>query len=282
MLTGFAIRIAQERGVHRHSINDSKPTVEKELWKRAFWMLTVIDTRMSWVFGRPRATSTQDFDLSPLVECDDEYWETEDSETNFQQPAGKPSLVSFWNCFTRLFEIAGVSQRTIYSVRKSELQKMDNSSSEWQEKTVIELDSALNKWADSIPTHLRWDAPHINEFLFSQSAMLYAMYYWVRIQIHRRFIPRPGQKTKVALPSLTICTNAARSCVKVCDTHCQRRVFPYGEFMIIPLFNSAMILTVNLWKSTQTNVTGNATFNPSRELAEIYKCVELIRTYEPK
>ncbi|THU76888.1 hypothetical protein K435DRAFT_124598, partial [Dendrothele bispora CBS 962.96] len=202
MLTGIAMRVAQERGVHRRSVDDSKPTVEGELWKRAFWMLTVIDTRMSWVFGRPKATSTQDFDLSPLVECDDEYWETEDPEQNFQQPVGKPSLLSFWNCYTRLFEIVGFSQRTIYSVRKSELQKMDINNSEWQEKTVIELDSALNKWADSVPTHLRWDTPHINEFLFSQSAILYTMYYWVQIQIHRRFIPRPGQKSEVSLPSL--------------------------------------------------------------------------------
>ncbi|THU78355.1 hypothetical protein K435DRAFT_59303 [Dendrothele bispora CBS 962.96] len=43
-----------------------------------------------------------------------------------------------------------------------------------------------------------------------------------------------------------------------------------------------MILTVNLWKSTQTNATANATFDPSRELVEIYKCIELIRNYELK
>ncbi|THU78289.1 hypothetical protein K435DRAFT_973589 [Dendrothele bispora CBS 962.96] len=285
VLTGIAMRIAQERGVHRRPTDDSKPTVERELWKRAFWMLVVIDTRMSSFFGRPRATSTQDFDLSPLIECDDEFWETEDPEKNFQQPVGKPSLVSFWNCYTRLFEIVGFSQRTIYSVRKSELQKkLDISSSEWHEKAVLELDSALNKWADSVPPHLRWDIDHLNETFFSQSAVLYTMYYWVRIQIHRRFIPRPGQKSEVSLPSLTICTNAARSCIKVCDAHCQKKTFPYGEFMMIPLFNSAMILTVNLWRATQNNANANtlASFNPSKELAEIYKCVELIRIYEPK
>ncbi|THU94560.1 hypothetical protein K435DRAFT_756517 [Dendrothele bispora CBS 962.96] len=285
MLTGIAVRIAQEHGVNQCYNDDSKPTVETELWKRAFWMLVVIDTRMSWFFGRPRAISTQDFDLSPLVECDDEYWETGNPEKNFQQPAGKPSLTSFWNSCTSLFEIVGLSQRTIYSARKSKLQKEKHiNSSEWYEKAVMELDSALNKWADSVPAHLRWDTPHISGIFFTQSAILYTTYYWVQIQIHRRFIPRPGQKSEVSLPSLTICTNAARSCIKVCNTYCQRKISPYSEFIMVPLFNSAMILTVNLWKSTQTNITANAltTSNPSGDLAEIYKCIELIRIYEPK
>ncbi|THU78284.1 hypothetical protein K435DRAFT_845840 [Dendrothele bispora CBS 962.96] len=178
-----------------------------------------------------------------------------------------------------------VQQMDDYSVRKSKMQKkMHINSSEWYEKAVMELDSALNKWADSVPTHLRWDTPHISEIFFTQSAILYTMYYWVQIQIHRRFIPRPGQKSEVSLPSLTICTNAARSCIKVCNTYCQRKISPFGEFIIVPLFNSAMILTVNLWKSTQTNITANAlaTSNSSRDLAEIYKCIELIRIYEPK
>ncbi|KAF5372207.1 hypothetical protein D9758_005086 [Tetrapyrgos nigripes] len=267
VLTGIAIRVAQERGVHRRNTDNSQPTAESELWKRAFWMLLTLDTRLSSFFGRPRATSWQDFDLGPLIECDDEYWETEDPEQAFKQPEGKPSVISYWNCYCRLIEIVGLSQGTIYSVRKSQLQKQSGlSTSEWYEKMVMELDSALNQWADSVPDHLRWDTTlHSNEILFSQSAILY-------------------REISISLPSLTICTNAARSLVKVCETHYRRRPIPYSEYMVVPLFNAAMVLTVNLWRLAGIKASTNTliNFDSSKEMEWIQKCIELMETQEPK
>jgi len=39
VLTGIAMRIAQERGLHRRGINKSKPSIEGELWKRCVLVL---------------------------------------------------------------------------------------------------------------------------------------------------------------------------------------------------------------------------------------------------
>jgi len=52
------------------------------------------------------------FDLEPLVECDDEYWETENLP-RFVQPTGTPSQITFWNCFLRLVEILGLAQESL-------------------------------------------------------------------------------------------------------------------------------------------------------------------------
>lgn len=58
------------------------------------------------------------------------------------------------------------------------------------------------------------------------SATLYANYYMLQICIHRPFIPSPRKTRRVALPSLTICTNAARSCTHVLDIQFQRTGTP--------------------------------------------------------
>ncbi|KAE9390894.1 hypothetical protein BT96DRAFT_757021, partial [Gymnopus androsaceus JB14] len=174
MLSGIAMRLAQERGTHRQQGNQ-KLTLEKELWKRVFWMLVITDTETSMLFGRPSATSTQDFDLELPVECDDEYWETESSSQAFTQPPDRPSLVAFWNCYLKLVEIISFTRQSLYSIRKSDFWvRMGFSGQDWYQKAVMELDSALNKWIDSVPSHLRWDAQHQNDIFFSQSAILHS------------------------------------------------------------------------------------------------------------
>ncbi|KAF5372152.1 hypothetical protein D9758_005104 [Tetrapyrgos nigripes] len=285
VLTGIAIRAAQERGVHRLNIDYPQPCIQGELWRRVFWLLLVIDTRLSFYFGRPRATSSQDFDLGPLIECDDEYWETEDPQQAFKQPEGKPSLISYWNCYCRLNEIVGLAQSTILSVRKPQLQRRSGLRGfEWYEKMVMELDSALNQWADSVPDILRWETPHPNETIFSQSALLYTMYYCVQLQIHRHFIPRPGESSTLPFPSLAICTNAARSLINVCETHWRRRPIPYSQYLVFPLFTAAMVLAVNLWRAKGIQAKANilSNFDPNKEMAWIQRCIELIHVQESK
>ncbi|KAF9061661.1 fungal-specific transcription factor domain-containing protein [Rhodocollybia butyracea] len=240
MLSGIAMRLAQERGTHRHT----------ELWKRVFWMLVVTDTETSMLFGRPSATSTHDIGkMEPLPA--------------FTQPPERPPLVAFWNCYLKLVEIVGFARQSLYSIRKSEFSiNMGLSGKEWNQKAVAELDSALNKWIDSVPGHLRWDAQHQNDVFFSQSAILHSMYYWVQIQIHRRFIP-------------PICANAARSCIRVVEMYLKQKFLAFGHFMH-PLFGSAMVLAINLWRAMQMNDQ----FNARGELADIHKCIDMIRLYE--
>ena len=51
--------------------------------------------------------------MEPLIECDDDYWNTGDPETDFKQPPGKPSKVAYFNCFCRMMQIMAFAYRTI-------------------------------------------------------------------------------------------------------------------------------------------------------------------------
>lgn len=120
---------------------------------------------------------------------------------------------------------------------------------QWEERIVAELDSALNNWRDSVPQwrtyflwlpcffisnmvgrHLvRWDPRSNDDTSLSQSAILYAAYCALQITIHRPFIsytrsltPSPGSGQTSRFPSLTICVNAAKSCVHILDFLCKK------------------------------------------------------------
>jgi len=59
ILSSLGIRYAQDVGAHRRRAG--KPTVERELWKRAFWCLYILDVFVSAFMGRPRATSADEW-----------------------------------------------------------------------------------------------------------------------------------------------------------------------------------------------------------------------------
>ncbi|KAJ7157327.1 fungal-specific transcription factor domain-containing protein [Mycena filopes] len=269
ILTGMGIRIAQQMGAHRRSRYTGRSKVECELLRRAFWFLVAIDTMLASTLGRPKATTTEDYDVDMPTACDDEYWE---EPYNFQQPADKPALAAYATPYLQLVEIFARVQRAIYPVKKIK---------ECEPEVVADLDSALNKWVDSIPSHLRWDPTRRGIFL-DQSTLLYTTYYYVQMLIHRPFIPAPGSApaSHSAFPALAICANSARSCGHVMEVQSRRGTGALIQsFMITVLFDSAVILLMNVWGARR------AKFAPSdvaRAKADVQKCVDFLHLYEKR
>lgn len=54
-----------------------------------------------------------------------------------------------------------------------------------------------------------------------QSANLHAYFYQVQVCVHRAFI-LPYHESPLSFPSLIICTNAARACIRLLDELCAR------------------------------------------------------------
>ncbi|KAJ7629448.1 fungal-specific transcription factor domain-containing protein [Mycena polygramma] len=274
-LLGAGVRYAQDVGAHRRNRYDDK--VLDEQWKRVFWMLICIDTLASSFCGRPRATSDDDYDLDYPLEVDDEYWEASDPGLAFKQPPERPSIVSYFTAYLKLMEIIGMAQKTIYLVNQK------NRTEEWIQDTVVSLDSALNNWIDSIPVHLRWD-PHMEDPVFAtQSAVLYACYYHVQIQIHRIFIVSPGgrgtQKCKMPYnyPSLAICANSARACSHVMEV-ASKRGFLCNPHTLNAVFDACIVLLLNVWGGRFVGLT----VDPQKCLQDVDICLRVFRAYETR
>ncbi|KAJ7467195.1 fungal-specific transcription factor domain-containing protein [Mycena latifolia] len=270
-LGGAGIRYIQEVGVHlRHHFDDK---VLDEHWKRAFWLLICIDTLGSSFCGRPRATCADDYDIDYPIECDDEYWEPPDPEMAFKQPPGKPSVLSFTASYLKLIEIIGISQKTIYSVRK------EKKPEGWTQAVVAELDATLNAWVDGIPEHLRWD-PHMKDPVFAaQSSVLYACYYHVQIQVHRIFMVSSHNHAAYPIssnyPSLAICANAARSCSHIMDVT-SRRGFVCTPHVLNAICDSGVVLLLNVWGGREVGLSTD----PQKCLQDVETCLRLLQMYE--
>ncbi|KAF9256488.1 hypothetical protein L218DRAFT_966338 [Marasmius fiardii PR-910] len=270
-MVGMGIRLAQDIGAHRRSIR-TKPTVEDELTKRAFWTMVLTDYTISAAYGRPCGIHDEQFDLELPIECDDEYWDHPDPELAWRQPPGKPSTMAYFISLLKLTRILAMVLRSIYSINKSKI-LLGLAGPQWEQRIVTELDSALNQWVDSVPEHLRWDPTRQNDLFFNQSAALFTEYYFLQILIHRPFIPSPKRPSPLSFPSLAICTNAARSCSHIADTQRQRNGIMF--FNIGAVFSSGIILLLNIWG-------GKRSGDPMREMADVHKCMKALQSVESR
>ncbi|KAF8824416.1 hypothetical protein HHX47_DHR8000398 [Lentinula edodes] len=311
-LIGLGIRFSQERGVHRAKPGPRTP--ENELWVRAFWCLIGLDIIQGITFGRPPATTPNDFDVDQPAECDDEYWECSSGE-QFIQPPGKPSMLSFGVHYNELLQIAGSIQRTIYAVKRPDSNQFackhphEQSSIEWNQRQVIKHDSALNQWLDSLPEHLRWDPHRVNPVFFSQTVILHHTFYFVQMTLHKKFVMRITQplnyssdsgsspesnttsntssthkssaylEMRMSFPSLAVCANAARCTVNISQAHHQRGLHPL-PWTLMTLPHAASVLLVALWRSKHSTGSGSAASR--KELADLQRCFALLISYEKR
>ncbi|KAJ7186463.1 hypothetical protein C8R46DRAFT_1273061 [Mycena filopes] len=219
------------------------------------------------------------------LEIDDEYWPWETDDQNPQNPArapkqpeGKPSRLAFFCSFLRLNNILAFALKMLYTLNKTK-RALALRDAHWEEHIVAELDSALNTWVDSaIPAHLRWDPNRRDEVFFVQSAYLYCCYYNVQITIHRPFIPMPMGREGGTLPSLAICTNAARSCSHVADIARLRRPTEASPHLLVPVFTSGLILLMNVWSGKRTGLPPHM----NSAIVEVHKCMASIRQCEKR
>ncbi|KAH8831597.1 hypothetical protein DL96DRAFT_1588376, partial [Flagelloscypha sp. PMI_526] len=273
---GLAVRLAQSAGAHRAQ---GKLSVERELWRRAFWVLVWLDTLLSGMCSffqlakhlpNPRATNPLDYDLSMIAQVDDEYWEHPDATKAFQQPLHKPSKVTAFVFLVRLFDILGYAQRTIYSVRHAR-QRRDE---DWVKQCLVQINDAMEKWRSSLPDHLRWDPKRQDLVYFNQSAFLHSTYHAVQIEIVTPFLSGPSTSPLVA-SCLATAAQSARICLGIMEKHSVR------GFLLLPVtqisvFISAMIIVISMWDGRRSGVGSDA----GDHLDYLEKAIKILRPFE--
>ncbi|KAL4073873.1 fungal-specific transcription factor domain-containing protein [Scleroderma citrinum] len=265
LFIGVGIRKAQDVGAHRKKVYGDKPSTEEELWKRAFWMLVLYDRIGSAALGRPCCSGEEDFDVDLPLEVDDEYWETEDPQKAFQQPPGKPAKVAAFNSYLRLTKIAAYALRKLYALDRSKL--LISTTRPQLQDVLTQLNKALLEWIDSVPPHLHWSPSMEDPVFANQAATLYISYYLVQIIIYRPFLPpslrsdsnRPPN-SKMPVPCIAICVNAARCCSRILHAQVNRGISNIYS-LICAAHMCAAILLMNYWdlKWQERNLVNDST-----------------------
>ncbi|KAJ7137562.1 fungal-specific transcription factor domain-containing protein [Mycena crocata] len=284
-LVGFGMRLSQDVGAHRFRMRTGGVSFEQELEKRASWVLFLFDAQISTALGRCIALQSHDFDIEMPIVCDDEYWnglyEPPILRRVFTQPADKPSRIAFFNCMLQLNRILSFSCKILYSTNRSKT-LIGLGDDKWEEQVVVELDSALNTWFETVPDFLRWDPEHpiADDIFFDQSAILHCTYYHTRIVIHRPFIPAMRRVANpTTLPSLAICNTAARACSHVAQIQQERRPNNPLWFSQTPLFTSGIVLLLNIWGGTGGSGTAGAgrILAAEKDMEDVHRCMEVLR-----
>ncbi|KAF8315668.1 hypothetical protein DL93DRAFT_2078902 [Clavulina sp. PMI_390] len=273
-VVGNGIRAAQDIGMHRRRAGKGPISLYDEQQKRAFWCLVTIDAYMSAILGRPMAYHDEDFDLDLPVEVDDEYWPLPNQDGSIAtptQPDGLPSKISFFVTYVKLNQIIGFMLRTIYSFNKNKA-LLGFGGEKWDQLVVSELDSRMNKLLDSVPEHLKWDANRQNDVHFMQSSMLYASCYMWQIFIHRPFIHSIKGPSTLSFPSMSICTNAARSCSHVLEA-VQNRKMRTPAPLLGAAINSGIVLLMALWSASKTGVS----IDCQATMRDVNQCISFLK-----
>ncbi|KAJ7168931.1 fungal-specific transcription factor domain-containing protein [Mycena filopes] len=283
-LVGFGMRLGQDIGAHRYRARSALPTFEHELEKRASWILFLYDAQTSTALGRSIAIQSYDFDIEAPLLVDDKYWSTPAPDPSspplplFRQPADKPSRLAFFNCMLNLNRILSFSCKVLYPTNRSKT-LLGLGGDQWEEQVVVELDSALNTWFDTIPPHLRWAPDIADDTFFDQAAILQCTAQHTRIIIHRPFIPAMRRASPTHLPSLAICNTAARACSHVAQIQQERRPNNPIWFSQTPLFTSGIVLLLNIWGGSNSNSTLGTGLGRSvaeKDLADVHRCMAVL------
>ncbi|KAJ6514359.1 fungal-specific transcription factor domain-containing protein [Mycena vitilis] len=287
----------EERESEREKEKEKAAMFEQELEKRAAWVLFLFDAQISTALGRCIALQSHDFDIEMPLIVDDAYWDPSNpsptsltssmptssssaasTPTLFKQPPGVPSTLAYFNCMLQLNRILSFSCKILYSTNRSKT-LIGLGDDRWEEQVVVELDSALNTWFESVPEHLRWDPDNLieDDTFFDQAAVLYCTYYHTRIIIHRPFIPAMRRAVfPTHLPSLAICNTAARACSHVAQVQQQRRPNNPLWFSQTPLFTSGIVLLLNIWGGASAGSGAGRLNAAEKDLADVHRCMAVL------
>ncbi|KAJ7643593.1 fungal-specific transcription factor domain-containing protein [Roridomyces roridus] len=240
---------------------------EHELWNRAFWSIFVLDGLLCCCLGRAPTLNSEEYEVDPPLEVDDEYW-----DQGFVQPLGKPSALSFFARHAHLFEILGKGLRRLHMPTSFKARK--GWTLEQQQEAVVELDSLMNDFLESIPAHLRWDANKQGVF-FDQSTVLHSTYYWIQIIIHKPHILKQSPNVE---PSLFICYTAARSALGVVEAWMTKTQCAPSSFLQNTAFVSVVVLILHAFATKRAGVL----IDVNKDKGHIRTAMEVFKTCEAR
>ncbi|KAJ7611856.1 fungal-specific transcription factor domain-containing protein [Roridomyces roridus] len=231
-LIGFGIYLAQDIGAHRRKPSEPGITPDEEMEKRALWALVILEGQLNASLGRSPILDPTEIhvNLPSYIDGDNRH------------------DLAFFNCLIKLYRIQSIILRFLYSSTVAPIrgQFADIRPVIDARPAVPPLQTTLNEWLASIPKRLHWDPDHLDGVGLDQSATLHCLYHHTRILIHRPFIPAM-RSIPLTSPTTPICLSAARECIRIADIHRKRRPNSPPVFSQNPLFESAMVLLLEMW-----------------------------------
>ncbi|KKA24937.1 Uncharacterized protein T310_1016 [Rasamsonia emersonii CBS 393.64] len=161
---GFAIRMGQSIGLHvENPLSMRGPEVsyatERELRRRTWYSMYVLDRLLALQLGRPMAIHEEDFNIvAPSRSEKLSFHTTTDADSSeTEDPTLRPSMMDYFINVIQFSHIVGWVIRELYQPTQVE------SSPDKMLSSASSLDRRLSEWKARLPRHLRFDLGHTFE-----------------------------------------------------------------------------------------------------------------------
>ncbi|KAI9494489.1 fungal-specific transcription factor domain-containing protein [Zychaea mexicana] len=220
-ITGTAIRMAQDLGLHRSSTRWLLPEHEIELRRRIWYAVYVMDKWIAAELGRPVAILDEEFDveLPSVYEITSIYHsELRDAQLRHMKPAllldAETALKEkrpVYAAFLHMISLARTLGQVLVSLYSPKMQYAARRNI----YLVDTLNMALTRWKMSVPPDLQCEDNKPDK-AFPNGGMMHIFYNCVVLLLHRPFImDQDSANINHALQSLSTCTAAA---INIIDT----------------------------------------------------------------
>ncbi|KAH8804474.1 fungal-specific transcription factor domain-containing protein [Xylogone sp. PMI_703] len=183
-VVGLACRMAQGLGLYMDSTNDSRPFLEVEMRRRAWYGCVTLDLVVSMTLGRPMSLSDE-WPVQLPRAIDDRYMES--TSPICHQPPDVFSRTSFFIQTIKLYKILGGILTSVYnpvSGGKTSVERALGS----QLDTIVKMDCALSDFESNIPPELYWmnkEEGEVPLVIERQTNVLHARFLHLRIVLYR-------------------------------------------------------------------------------------------------
>ncbi|PIG89440.1 hypothetical protein AARAC_009872 [Aspergillus arachidicola] len=187
MTVGEAIRIAQSLGMHLPEAEVSSQPVSHREYRRRTWHGCVwLDRVLSATFGRPGMIPNWLFSSVPLPSMIDDEFFQDQIEGSERRPDGQPCIMAFMGKAIELYRILDDVLVQLYLTCNPREEEMES-----KLPHILELDSRIQSWVKSLPSHLQIQtAATQNTIVYRQATVLRIHSLHVRILLFRPTLVR--------------------------------------------------------------------------------------------
>ncbi|KAF9008701.1 fungal-specific transcription factor domain-containing protein [Cyathus striatus] len=253
ILIGQAVRAGQDLGLHRSPRRLLITSIEKEMRRKIWWGVYILDRMLALALGRPLGVNDSDCDVEMPIEVDDEY--LPDYFSGAQMTQRPAPLMTGSIALIRLYEIAGRVLREVYALDTCKDHLEPEKKADLQ-RTVESLDNELTQWLDELPIIFKSQSQ--NDEQVSMGAVLCSHYYSVLTTLHRNLLPVKRDQPVTAKSTIKA-VSSARSCIRLAPS--MKHVVPPSHhlaFFIQHLFSSAVIVLLYAMHSTDPRAASTA------------------------
>lgn len=221
-ITGMAIRMAQDLGLHRDCSKWLIPDYEIELRKRIWYCAYLMDRWVAAQLGQPISINDSEFEVGLPTPYELNYSPNISiSSLDFApvlileaDEASKQKL-PVYSSFIHLVTLSQIMGQVLVGLHSSRAKQQSRNSSL---DLVNILDRNLTNWKKSLPRELQVDLGNPNHIFTTKASVVNMAYCCVLLLLYRPFIRQEANKCfNIAFKAFSICTATATNLISIIE-----------------------------------------------------------------